>query len=127
MSGLTPIRHAMREKASLANGGFHDMRRTIVSALGDHGFDPHVADTLLNHVAAATLPGVMGVYQRSEFWMKKREALNFFCDLVMEEVGRIQGAPVSRETWGFDGPFVDVKIPTARLWKGPARKPRKAA
>lgn len=114
LSGLTPIREAMRREAGLKKGAFHDMRRTIVSILGDHGFDPHVADTLLNHSAAATLPGVMGVYQRSEFWTQKVKALNYFTELVMAEVERIQGAPLNRETWGFEAPFDDVEIPTTR-------------
>ncbi|MDI3308355.1 MAG: integrase family protein [Acetobacteraceae bacterium] len=62
------IRRALLEQAGVEDGTLHDFRRTIVSTLGDHGFDPQVADTLLNHAAAATLGGVMGVYQRSEFW-----------------------------------------------------------
>jgi integrase len=114
LSGITPIREAMRREAGLAEGTFHDMRRTIVTALGNHGFDPHVADTLLNHAAAATLPGVMGAYQRSEFWQKKREAVTLFAELVMAEVERIQGRPIDRETWGFDQPFQDVEISTTK-------------
>ncbi len=114
LSGITPIREAMRTGAGLEGGTLHDMRRTIVTALGNYGFDPHVADTLLNHIAAATLPGVMGAYQRSEFWQKKREAITLFADLVMAEVEKIQGKPLDRTTWGFDQPFQDVEIPTAK-------------
>lgn len=112
LSGITPIRVAMRDKAGLDSGTLHDMRRTMVTVLGNHGFDPHVADTLLNHVAAATLPGVMGSYQRSEFWQKKREAVTLFSDLVMAEVERIRGKAIDRGTWGFDHAFQDVEIPT---------------
>lgn len=124
ISGITPIRAAMRREAGLEVGTFHDMRRTIVTALGNHGFDPHVADTLLNHAAAATLPGVMGAYQRSEFWVKKREAVTLFADLVMAEVERIQLGKMDRTAWGFDAPFQDVEIPTtiANKAKPPRRK-----
>jgi hypothetical protein len=59
-----------------------------VSALGDQGFDPEVADKLLNHSAANTMSGVMGVYQRSELWLKRREAIEVWTGLLMAAVGR---------------------------------------
>nr|WP_314074604.1 integrase family protein [uncultured Roseococcus sp.] len=121
LSGITPIREAMRAGAGLKSGTLHDLRRTIVTVLGDHGFDPHVADKLLNHVAAATLPGVMAVYQRSEFWLKKREAVDLFSGLLMSEVERIQGSAIDRETWGFDQPFDDAVIRTTKVPELPKR------
>lgn len=130
VSGITDVRAAMREAAGLPRGTLHDMRRTIVSVLGDHGFDPQVADALLNHVAASSMPGVMGIYQRSEFWLKKREAIATFTELLMAEVGRIQGQPVDPVTWGFDTPFEEVRLVRPRAaaaGEGTGRPPRRAA
>lgn len=70
----------------LGEGVLHDFRRTIVSTLGDHGFDPQVADSLLNHSAGATLGGVMGVYQRSDLWEKRREAMDLWTRLLSERL-----------------------------------------
>lgn len=119
----TVIRRALLEGAGVEAGTLHDFRRTMVSALGDHGFDPQVADALLNHAAAATMGGVMGVYQRSELWAKRREAMGLWADLVMEAVGKAQGKPVCRETWGFDQPFREARIVRPER-AGPRSAPR---
>jgi hypothetical protein len=92
------------------DGVLHDIRRTVVSTLGDRGWEPAVVDKVLNHAAAATLPGVMGVYQRSEQWEQQRKALEAWADLLMLEVARLKGSPLNRETWGFDEPFQDARI-----------------
>ena len=101
---------ALRQASGVEAGTMHDLRRTLVSALGDHGFDAQVADALLNHAASTTMGGVMAVYQRSDFWQKRREALDLWAGLLMEAVGRIQGRPVDRVTWGFDEPFRELRI-----------------
>lgn len=110
VGGWTLVKRALLDGAGLDVGTLHDFRRTLVSALGDHGFDPQVADALLNHSAAATMGGVMGVYQRSELWEKRREAVALWADLLMGAVGKEKGAPVSFVTWDFEAPFEDVKI-----------------
>jgi integrase len=119
----TVIRRELLERAGVETGTLHDFRRTMVSALGDHGFDPQVADALLNHAAAATMGGVMGVYQRSELWLKRRQAMDLWADLMMRAVGAAQGKPVSRQTWGFDQPFVDARIVRPER-AGPRSAPR---
>jgi hypothetical protein len=79
-----------------------------------------VVDRVLNHAASATLPGVMAVYQRSELWEQKRRALDAWADLLLGEVARQQRRPLDRETWGFDEPFEEARIPRPR--KAPARR-----
>jgi integrase len=125
VGGWTEIRRALLAAAAVDTGTLHDFRRTIVSTLGDHGFDPQVADTLLNHAAAATMGGVMGVYQRSELWVRRREAIDLWTRLLMEAVGQRLGRPVCRETWGFDAPFEDARISRHRLQAASDALPRK--
>jgi integrase len=52
----------------------HDLRRTCVSGMARLGVAPHVADKILNH-QAGTISGVAAVYQRHEFLLERREAL----------------------------------------------------
>lgn len=145
VGGWTDIRRKVLELAGVGDGTLHDIRRTVVSTLGDRGFDPQVVDTLLNHAAATTMGGVMGVYQRSDFWAQRRRAIEAWSDLLMERVHARMQVPLCRETWGFTAPFKDVRLkrpppapagsaPTSGSAPGPAtpagkpgRRPRKAA
>jgi integrase len=53
----------------------HDLRRTIVSGMARLGVPPHVADKILNH-QAGTISGVAAVYQRHDFLLERKEALD---------------------------------------------------
>lgn len=122
----TRLVKAMRDGAGLDTGTLHDFRRTIVTALGDAGFDPQVADALLNHAAATTMGGVMSVYQRSELWMKRREAINCWTRLLMAAVERILQQPMPSD-WGFSGAFEDARIAAPQPAAKPGRAKRQAA
>src|SRR6266567_1221431 len=52
----------------------HDLRRTCVSGMAGLGVAPHVADKILNH-QSGTISGVAAVYQRHQFLVERREAL----------------------------------------------------
>lgn len=52
----------------------HDLRRTIATHLCDLGVEHYVIEQLLGH----SLPGVMGIYNRSQQLEKKLEALNLW-------------------------------------------------
>ena len=110
VGGWTDIRQAVMAAAGVGEGTLHDFRRTLVSTLGDHGFDPQVADKLLNHAAASSMGGVMGVYQRSELWTKRREAIDLWTDLLMGAVAKALDQPPGPATWGFGEPFEDARI-----------------
>lgn len=56
----------------------HDMRRVLATNLNDMGVDPHVVEQLLGH----TLPGVMGIYNRSQYMDEKLRALTMWCDYL---------------------------------------------
>jgi len=79
-TGKTPVSGFSKAKATLdamsrvGHWRLHDFRRTGVTALADMGFAPHVCDRLLNHVSG-TISGVAAVYQRSEFLIERKRAL----------------------------------------------------
>jgi integrase len=52
----------------------HDLRRTCVSGMARLGVAPHVADKVLNH-QTGTISGVAAVYQRHEFLIERKDAL----------------------------------------------------
>lgn len=52
----------------------HDLRRTFATRLADLGIPHHVIEALLGHA----LPGVAGIYNRSNMLKEKREALELW-------------------------------------------------
>lgn len=52
----------------------HDLRRTLATKLNDMGVAPHVVEQLLGHA----MPGVMGIYNRSQYLQEKLDALNLW-------------------------------------------------
>jgi len=70
--------HAKRTLDELSGvGGWrvHDLRRTIVSGMARLGIPPHIADKILNH-QSGTISGVAAVYQRHEFLVERKNALD---------------------------------------------------
>lgn len=61
----------------------HDIRRTFATKLNDLGIAPHIVEQLLGH----TMPGVMAVYNLSQYMPEKLEALNMWC----ERLGLLSG------------------------------------
>ncbi|CAK8741328.1 Prophage integrase IntS [Sodalis praecaptivus] len=58
----------------------HDLRRTLATKLNDMGVAPHVVEQLLGHA----MPGVMGIYNRSQYLPEKLDALNRWMDRLEE-------------------------------------------
>jgi integrase len=65
----------VRETSGVKDWTWHDIRRTVVSNLAEHGIAESIADSLLNHRQSATRSGVLGVYQRSNRHRERAEAL----------------------------------------------------
>ena len=53
----------------------HDLRRTFATNLAALGVPIHVTEKLLNHVSGTT-GGLVGIYQRHEFWGEQIDAIN---------------------------------------------------
>ncbi|MBD2826795.1 tyrosine-type recombinase/integrase [Xenorhabdus szentirmaii] len=56
----------------------HDMRRVLATNLSDNGFEHNVVEQLLGH----TIRGVAGIYNRSQYMDRKREALYWWVDYL---------------------------------------------
>jgi integrase len=82
-SGSKPFQSFSKFKRELDNRSgvpgwrLHDLRRTCVSGMARLGVAPHVADKVLNH-QGGTISGVAAVYQRHEFLLQRKEALNLW-------------------------------------------------
>ena len=53
----------------------HDFRRSCVTWLAGAGFNPAVADKILNHKTATGITTVGRVYQRAEYLQERKQAL----------------------------------------------------
>ena len=62
------------ELSDVTGWRLHDLRRTCVSGMARLGIAPHVADKILNH-QSGTITGVAAVYQRHEFLLERKDAL----------------------------------------------------
>ncbi|MDX7990114.1 tyrosine-type recombinase/integrase [Xenorhabdus littoralis] len=54
----------------------HDLRRTLATKMNDMGIAPHVVEQLLGHA----LPGIMAIYNKSQYLPEKLDALNKWCE-----------------------------------------------
>ncbi|ELJ7526517.1 site-specific integrase [Salmonella enterica] len=54
----------------------HDLRRTLATHMNNMGIAPHVVEQLLGH----SMPGVMAIYNRSQYLPEKLDALNQWYD-----------------------------------------------
>lgn len=71
----------------------HDLRRTMRTHLEAIGIAPHVAERCLNH----KLRGVVGVYNRHDYFEERKEALQRWADLLGRlEAGEIEATGRSR-------------------------------
>jgi hypothetical protein len=67
----------------------HDIRRTLATRLGDLGVQPHIIETILNHVGHKR--GVAGVYNRSPYILEVKAALELWAGHVRSLVRRRSG------------------------------------
>lgn len=66
------------------NWRLHDFRRTCVTWLAGAGFNPAVADKILNHTTATGMTTVGKVYQRAEYLPERKQALEAWARHVQE-------------------------------------------
>jgi integrase len=94
--GTQPFQEFSRAKRQLdqlsgvTGWRLHDLRRTCVSGMARLGVAPHVADKILNH-QTGTISGVAAVYQRHEFLLERKEALDRWGAHAAQIVVRLSG------------------------------------
>lgn len=62
----------------------HDLRRTFATRLNEIGIAPHIAEKCLNH----TLPGVLAVYNRAEYWEERMDAYRSVAEHISNVVSQ---------------------------------------
>jgi len=68
---------------SMAPWTLHDLRRTFVTQVSEHGIAaPHVVEAIVNHISGAKA-GVAGVYNRATYLTEKRRALDVWSEHVL--------------------------------------------
>jgi hypothetical protein len=89
-------KRALDKRCGITGWRLHDLRRTIVSGMARLGVPPHVADKILNH-QAGTISGVAAVYQRHDFLLERKEALDRWGAHVEQIIQTFKPVP-ERET-----------------------------
>ena len=72
---LQSLRVSDPDAVQLRPWRLHDLRRTAVTRMADHGVQPHVVEAVVNHISG-TRAGVAGVYNRATYRSEKRTALD---------------------------------------------------
>ena len=83
--GHSKCKRRLDEVSEVSEWRLHDIRRTIVTHMANHGVPQHVADKILNH-QTGVISGVAAVYQKAEFLTERRQALDDWADFVMKSV-----------------------------------------
>ena len=63
----------------------HDIRRTVATRLADLGVQPHIVESVLNHVSGHRA-GVAGIYNRAIYADEKRKALDLWADHITQKL-----------------------------------------
>lgn len=85
------------EAAAMPHWTIHDLRTTFnTHACEQLGIEAAVADRILNHVASATTSKIMRVYNRSEMFEQRRNALCAWASLLQSTVVADSGTNIIR-------------------------------
>jgi integrase len=93
--GFSRAKRRLDQLSGVAGWRLHDLRRTCVSGMARLGIAPHVADKVLNH-QSGTISGVAAVYQRHEFLLERKEALDRWGAHVGQIVDRLSRKPTGK-------------------------------
>ena len=78
---------AVLTKFTLPPWTIHDIRRTVVTMMGeDLAIPPHVVEAVVNHISGHKA-GVAGVYNRAKYAAEKRQALTRWADHLDQIMG----------------------------------------
>jgi integrase len=67
---------------SVAHWTVHDLRRSVATGMAELGVQPHIIESVLNHVGGHR-GGIAGVYNRAAYGEEKRKALNLWAEHVL--------------------------------------------
>jgi integrase len=72
---------ALDRRSGIVSWRLHDLRRTAATRMADLGIQPHIIESVLNHVSGHKA-GVAGVYNRSVYTREVKNALAIWADHV---------------------------------------------
>jgi len=72
-----------QERFGLAHWTAHDLRRTVVSKMGELGIAPIVRAHVINHRSVTRAGVTLGVYDHYDYAKEKREALQLWADRLV--------------------------------------------
>src|SRR3546814_1369592 len=83
------IRAAMEEQMEMPvpHWTLHDLRRTLATGLQRLGVRLEVPEAVLNHVSGSRA-GIVGVYQRHDYFSEERDALDLGAREVRRSIGK---------------------------------------
>jgi integrase len=85
----------------VAHWTVHDLRRSVATGMAELGVQPHIIESVLNHVGGHK-GGIAGVYNRAAYGEEKRKALNLWAEHVLATVeGRAATVVPMRRGEGF--------------------------
>jgi hypothetical protein len=84
LRGWSKAKSELDQRIAAANGSriaawtLHDLRRTFVTQVSEHGIaPPHVVEAIVNHISGVKA-GVAGVYNRATYLQEKRRSLDLW-------------------------------------------------
>ena len=83
---------AIDELAGVTGWCLHDLRRTVATGLQRLGVRLEVTEAVLNHVSG-TRGGIVGIYQRHDWAVEKRTALEGWAAHLEAAVARVEAGP----------------------------------
>jgi integrase len=81
ITGFSRMKEKLDAATGVADWTLHDLRRTVASGLQRLGVRLEVTEAVLNHRSGSTA-GIVGVYQRHDYAVEKRDALQRWADHV---------------------------------------------
>lgn len=99
----TAAKRKLDANANVHGWVLHDLRRTMVTWMAEHGIEPHVIERIVNHISGQTTAsrGVAGTYNKALYLDARREALAWWAGHIAGLVGPGAGqqapAPVQPE------------------------------
>jgi integrase len=90
-NGWSKSKSALDARSGVTGWRLHDLRRTLATGLQRLGVRLEVTEQILNHVAGSRA-GIVGIYQRHDFALEKRAALEAWGEHIMAIVEDLPAA-----------------------------------
>ena len=86
-SGWSKAKARLDTRSGVQDWRLHDLRRTVVTGMAETGIQPHIIESVVNHISGHKA-GVAGVYNRATYSSEKRSAMAAWADHVQTVVAK---------------------------------------